>query len=217
MSFKLNRQHWILGWISIFLFSCTSLKKYPVSSHVSYNEEEDFVIIYPHWFQKDVPYRFEMDAQLWIKKLHLKGQMMWSNYEEGYVVQFYSDFGKNLLLLRKSVQDGEWQVEYVLPEMNYPGLLEWIIEDIEVFLVTHRDNVAPSYGSAENFEWYKHLKTARSIVYLQPNLISPPDRAYLLNGKGKIIKTYLSNGQEVRVEYKKPSISFKFSELYATE
>lgn len=199
----------------MFLNSCYPLKKHLLLT-TTRKSVPDTLALPPDWLKLDTAYRFEIETGLIWKKINLKGQLMVTQSHHKLIVQFYSDFGKNLLLMSKE-KEGNWQVEYVLPEMNYSGLVYWIQEDFSIIFENFEEDISSIYASDQKYEWYKQLNTARSVVYLQANLSSPPDRAYLLNTKDKIIKTYQSNGSELQIEYKKPSLSFKFSELYVAE
>lgn len=168
-------------------------------------------------FELDQTYRFELEAHLVFKKMNMKGMMMMSEKEGKFWVQYFSDFGKNLMLLSKDLETLEWEVHYVLPEMDYEGLKHWIQEDLEVLVGWNIKDVFSNLSTREGIAYLKNNEEEGSIVYLLHSKGEKPYKALLLNEKNKILKTYEWQVDEVDIQYHRPSVRFKYQALHVTE
>lgn len=168
-------------------------------------------------FELDQTYRFELEAHLVFKKMNMKGMMMMSEKEGKLWVQYFSDFGKNLMMLSKDLETLEWEMHYVLPEMDYEGLKHWIQEDLEVLVGWNIKDVFSNLSTKEGIAYLKNNEEEGSIVYLQHSKGEKPYKALLLNEKNKILKTYEWEVDEVDIQYHRPSVRFKYQALHVNK
>lgn len=168
----------------------------------------------------DATYRFEMDFKLLFKKRSAQGMMSSSIQEDTLYVQYFSDFGKNLLLFKRNIkeQDAAWELVYTLPEMNYEGLHNWFKEDLEILFAKYLPANYEIGKKQEHIQYLKTYSSAQNIVYLQNQKNKEFEKAFLIDNKKKILKELDSNhsAEEINIQYKRRKVTIKYKKLDAT-
>lgn len=168
----------------------------------------------------DETYRFEMSFKLLFKNRTAQGMMSSSIQEDTLYVQYFSDFGKNLLIFKRDIkhQESKWELVYTLPEMNYDGLHTWFKEDLEVLFAKYFISEYKIDKKQEYVQYLKRYNSAQNIVYLQNPDDKKFNKAFLIDKKKKIIKDFDIDRSEntINIQYKTKKVTIKYKKLDAT-
>lgn len=168
----------------------------------------------------DETYRFEMNFKLLFKNRTAQGMMSSSIQEDTLYVQYFSDFGKNLLIFKRDIkhQESKWELVYTLPEMNYDGLHTWFKEDLEVLFAKYFISEYKIDKKQEYVQYLKRYNSAQNIVYLQNPDDKKFNKAFLIDKKKKIIKNFDIDRSEntINIQYKTKKVTIKYKKLDAT-